>query len=235
MARLLRERLRALRALLGVRAPGADGGAVALRDLEFVAIDVETTGLDPKTDAAVALAAIPFRAGRACPEAGYAGLVNPGRPIPAAAQAIHGIGDADVRDAPRVAEALAEFLRVCGRRPIVAHAAGFDVAVLDRAARAAGLPGLGGAVLDVGIIAHALFPSWWDLSLEGLGRLVEVETVDRHTAVGDALTAGLIFVRLVPLLERRAVVTLAQALRLQRGAAVLPGGPGAEGGGLAGP
>jgi DNA polymerase III epsilon subunit-like protein len=227
--------LRALAGRVGGWRSGAGGGAAALRDLEFVAIDLETTGLDPTTDVAVALAAIPFRGGRAHPEAGYTRLVNPGRPIPAASRAIHGIGDADVRDAPPVAEALEEFFRICRGHPIVAHTAGFDLAIVNRAARAARLPALGGAVLDVGVIAHGVFPSWWDLSLEGLGRLLEVEPVDRHTAAGDALTAGLIFLELVPLLERRAIRTLSQALRLQRRSVLLPGGPGATGGGLAGP
>lgn len=68
-------------------------------------------------------------AGRAR-EAGYTRLVNPGRPIPAASQAIHGTGDADVRDAPTVAEALVEFLRLCHGRPIVARTAGFDLPLL---------------------------------------------------------------------------------------------------------
>jgi DNA polymerase III epsilon subunit-like protein len=231
----LREVLRRLADLVGARWIGVERGGATLRGLDFVAIDLETTGLDPRRDVAVALAAIPFRDGQPCPGEGYTRLVNPGRPIPAASQAIHGIGDADVRDAPPVAEALADFLRVCRGRPIVAHTAGFDLAIVNRAARAARLPPLGGAVLDVGTIAHGLFPSWWDLSLEGLGRLLEVEPVDRHTARGDALTAGLIFLRLVPRLEARAIVTLAQALRLQRRTVLLPGGPGATGGGLAGP
>jgi DNA polymerase III epsilon subunit-like protein len=231
----LRGMLRALAGRVGDWWIGAAGGATALRDLDFVAIDLETTGLDPRQDVAVALAAIPFRGGRASPDEGYTRLVNPGRPIPAASQAIHGIGDADVRDAPPVADALGEFLTVCRGRPIVAHTAGFDLTIVNRAARAAGLPALGGAVLDVGTLAHGLFPSWWDLSLEGLGRLLEVEPIDRHTARGDALTAGLIFLQLVPLLERRAILTLSQALRLQRRTALLPGGPGATGGGLAGP
>lgn len=206
-----------------------------LAGLEFVAIDLETTGLDPRRDAIVALAAIPFAGGEPRPEAGYVSLVHPGRPIPPAAQAIHGLRDADVRDAPSAAEALPRFLEICQNRPIVAHTAAFDLAFINRFARLDGLPALRGVVLDVGALAHGLFPSWWDLSLEGLGRLLEVELVDRHTARGDALSAGLIFLRMVPLLERHGVSTLNGTLRLQRRTALLPGGPGATGGGLAGP
>ncbi len=182
---------------------------VPLHDVEFVAIDLETTGLDPRRDVIVALAAIPFVGGQAQPDAGYTRIVNPGQPIPAAAQAIHGIGDADVQDAPSAAAALPEFLLRCRDRVIV--------------------------VLDIGAIAHALFPSWWDLSLEGLGRLLEVAVIRRHTADGDALTAGTIFHRMLPLLAQRGVLTLGEALRLQRRGALVPDGPGATGGGLAGP
>ncbi len=207
---------------------------VPLRDLPFVAIDTETTGLDPRRDALVALAAIPFVAGAPGPPA-FNGLVNPGRPIPDGARAIHGIGDAEVRDAPLAASALPGFLGACRDRVLVAHTAAFDLTLINRAARRAGLPPLDGPVLDVGALAHGVFPSWWDLSLEGLARLTEVEPVRRHTAEGDAITVGTIFLRLVPLLEQHGVRTLVAALRLQRRTALIPAGPGATGGGLTGP
>ena len=208
---------------------------VRLRHLDFVAIDIETTGLDPRRDVPVAIAAIPFVEGRPQLGAACIRLVNPGRPIPPASQAIHGISDADVCAAPRVTAALPDFLEVCRGRAIVAHTAHFDLAIINRAARAAGLRQIRDGALDIGALAHALFPSWWDLSLEGLGRLLEVTPIDRHTAQGDALTAGAIFLRMIPLLERRGVSTLSGALRLQRRAALIPAGPGASGGGLAGP
>jgi DNA polymerase-3 subunit epsilon len=210
------------------------GPDIPLRDLDFVAIDIETTGLDPKRDAIVALAAIPFLGGQPS-TAGYARLVNPGRPIPLDAQRVHGISDADVRDASSVTAALPEFLERCRGGALVAHSADFDLAIINRAARAARLSRLSGPILDVGRLAHALFPSWWDLSLEGLGRLLEVEVIGRHTAEGDALTAGKILVHMTPLLEQRGVRTLEAALRLQRRGALIPSGPGATGGGLAGP
>ncbi|MGH7317996.1 MAG: 3'-5' exonuclease, partial [Candidatus Rokuibacteriota bacterium] len=80
-----------------IRAARARGPEVALGDLEFVAIDTETTGLDPKRDALVAVAVVPFAGGKPRLAARLDRLVNPGRPIPDAARAIHGIGDADVR------------------------------------------------------------------------------------------------------------------------------------------
>jgi len=208
---------------------------IALGALDFVAIDTETTGLDPQADALVALAAVPFRDGKPCVGDGYTRLVNPGRPIPDAARAIHGIGDADVAQAPAPAVALPPFLALCAGRAIVAHTAAFDLTLINRAARAAGLDPVESPALDIGALAHGLFPAWWDLSLEGLAHLVEVEPIARHTAEGDALTAGLIFVKLLPLLEQRGVTTLRAALAFQRRGPLVPAGPGASGGGLAGP
>ena len=70
-----------------------------LLDPGFVAIDLETTGLDPRRDDVVSIAAVPFVAGR--PEPGYVMLVDPGRPIPPASTRIHGIDDVRVAGAPR--------------------------------------------------------------------------------------------------------------------------------------
>lgn len=222
--------------LVSGRRPGKDGhGPLPLRTLDFVAIDTETTGLDPRTDAVVALGAVPFVGGQPRPEAGWARLVDPGRPIPPVARAVHGIADDDVRGAPPLRAVWPEFLAVCGDHPLVAHAAHFDLLLLRRAAREGRWPMPPGPVLDIGALARALFPAWWDLSLDGLARLTEVVPVGRHTATGDALTAGLIFRRLVPFLERAGAGTLAAALRLQRRTTLVPDGPGATGGGLAGP
>jgi DNA polymerase III epsilon subunit-like protein len=233
--RWVRERLRR-----DGRGPGRGGTpagdpATPLRALGFVAIDTETTGLDPRRDALVALAAVPFVAGEPQAMAAWARLVNPGRPIPPEAQAIHGIGDLEVQDAEPVEAVLPQFLAVCAQGPVVAHTAAFDLTLINAAARRAGLQGLDGHVLDIGELAHRLFPSWWDLSLDGLCRLLETEPVGRHTAWGDAVTAGRLFWRMVPLLERRAVATLGAALAFQRRRPALASGPGATGGGLAGP
>jgi DNA polymerase III alpha subunit (gram-positive type) len=222
-------------ALWWMRARRSRGPDLALGALGFVAIDTETTGLDPRADALVSVAAIPFVEGRPRLEAAVDRLVDPRRPIPEAARAIHGITDDDVRAAPPAEAVLPELLAACASRPLVAHTAWFDVTLINRAAARAGLPPLRSPVLDIGALAHALFPSWWDLSLEGLGRLMEVEMVDRHTARGDALTAGLIFLHMIPRLEERGVRTLSGALRLQRRRSTIGDGPGPSGGGLSGP
>ncbi|MEQ8721067.1 MAG: 3'-5' exonuclease [Sandaracinaceae bacterium] len=66
------------------------------RDLPFVVLDFETTGTDPDEDRAVEIAAARFEEGTLVGSIGM--RLNPGRPIPEGASAVHGIRDADVAD-----------------------------------------------------------------------------------------------------------------------------------------
>jgi DNA polymerase III epsilon subunit-like protein len=185
----------------------------ALLDPGFVAIDLETTGLDPRRDAIVAVAAIPFEAGRA--RAGLVTLVNPGRPIPPAATAIHGIDDAAVAEAPSVREVLHRFDAVCARRIVVGHDVAFDVSVLDTARTAP--VGLAPRVtLDTRRLARAV--GFRDTRLELLAPQLRVAVVGRHTAEGDARMAGEILLALLARLRSRGARTLGDLLHLQRSA-----------------
>lgn len=181
---------------------------------EFVAIDLETTGLDVSRDAAVAVAIVPFRAGR--PIGGYETLVNPGRPIPSASTRIHGITDEMVRAAPRLSEVLDEIDLLCGDHVVVGHGVAFDLAILERVRRAHHRAPLRNSALCTMRLAAALHPGWTDVTLEALAARLGVPVVGRHTARGDALVAGALMLGLLPELARRGHRTVADAVWLQR-------------------
>lgn len=184
-------------------------------EVGFVSLDLETTGLDPKTDAIVAAAVVPFVGGEARP-ALIDALVNPGRPIPPSSQQIHGITDAMVRDAVAAPAIVGDLLRACAERVVVGHSVAFDLAVVNRCAHAYGLAPLAGLALDVGRLARVVHPGWGHPSLEQLARHFGISTDGRHTAAGDARIAGEAFVSLLERLERRGARTVADLLRLQR-------------------
>ena len=176
----------------------------------FVAIDLETTGLDPRRDAIVSLAAIPFLDGT--PASGYVTLVDPGRAIPPESTAIHGLTDGMVRGAPPLERVLRGAEEVIDGAVLVGHNVGFDAAVLSRARRARGLPRLRNPIVDTCRLAASLHPQWRDFSLEHIAEQLDVEVVARHTAEGDALTAGRILVAFLPELEARRVRTVGELL-----------------------
>jgi DNA polymerase III epsilon subunit-like protein len=179
----------------------------------FVALDLETTGLDSRRDAVVSLAAIPFVDRRPLP--GLHALVNPGRPIPEAATRIHGLDDAAMAGAPRIADVLPRLAAACGRRVLVGDAIDFDLAVLTRDARVAALPPLSNPALDTRDLALVLEPRR-EATLEDLAERFGVPVAGRHTAAGDATAAGMILLGLLPEFEAQGVRTLHEPLKLQR-------------------
>jgi DNA polymerase-3 subunit epsilon len=74
---------------------------------------------------------------------------------------------------------------------------------------------LANTVLCTRRLAAALRPGWEDGTLEGLAASLGVPVVGRHTARGDAVTAGAIMLGLLPELARRGHRTLADAVWLQ--------------------
>jgi DNA polymerase III subunit epsilon len=90
----------------------------------YAAIDVETRGFDTLRDRIVEVAIVQTDGFRI--ESRWSSLVRPGIPIPMLAQALHGIGDADVADAPELWELLPTIEDLVEGRTIVAHHATFD-------------------------------------------------------------------------------------------------------------
>ena len=203
--------------------------STALAALPAVALDLETTGLNPRTDRIVQVAAIAMLGPRILDAPRLERTVDPGIPVPAVATRIHGLGDAQLAGAPSftaVAAALAELLD--GRAVIGQHIA-FDLAVLEAEALRAGIAWRQPPALDVALLFGALEPSASDLSLEAVAARLGVTIEGRHSALGDAMAAAQIFARLLARLRELDVRTLgeASALAARRAAKGLPAAGGA--------
>lgn len=186
----------------------------------FVAVDLETTGLDPRTDAIVALAAIPFVGGQ--PQPGLVTLVQPGRPIPPTSTAIHGITDEMVAAAPAVPPALRALEDACGTDVLVGHGLAFDLAVIGRERRAHRLGPLANRALDTMRLAAALHRDWTDLGLDAVAARLGVSITGRHTPDGDAIAAGRILLALLPSLGQQGLRTVPELIWFQESASLHP-------------
>jgi DNA polymerase III epsilon subunit-like protein len=126
------------RAHLGELALATEAGAAVnwARDMlapdTAVILDTETTDL---FGAIVEIAVIDTATGKTLLDT----LVNPGCPIEAGAQAIHGISDADVADAPTWDKVLPKLKRITKDRLVLAYNADYDETVVRVDTRAAGL------------------------------------------------------------------------------------------------
>ncbi|HEX2257498.1 MAG TPA: DUF294 nucleotidyltransferase-like domain-containing protein [Afifellaceae bacterium] len=191
------------------RRPAA--GAMPLIGADALAIDLETTGLDPGSARIVEIGAVALVGGHVDESETLRLLVDPGRPIPAAATAIHGIDDARVAGSAGPADALAELESFAAGRLLIGHSIGFDLAVLEREAARAGRPWRRPPALDTRLLAEIARPALPDFSLEVVAGWLGVPVEGRHSALGDALMAARIFVALLPHLRERGIRTIAEA------------------------
>ncbi|WP_422926377.1 exonuclease domain-containing protein [Singulisphaera sp. PoT] len=166
--------------------------------LEFVALDLETTGLMAETDRVVEIGAIRFDA-EGVELARYETYVNPGRPMSPAAQAIHGISDEDLADAPSFREifpGLVEFLGPAESTVLLAHNASFDAGFLGREFSRIDIPPPRHSVVDTLTVARRLIPDACDHRLETLARLLGLDEGPTHRALADSQRVKGLWMRL---------------------------------------
>lgn len=169
-----------------------------LSEVDFVAFDLETTGLSPVACRIVEFGAVRFRLG-----AGELGslsqLVDPQRPIPAAVIRVHGITDAMVRGMPTEREVLPEFLAFLGgaRTVLLAHNAPFDLGFLGEALARTGRSGLPHPVIDTLDLARRCLYGLPRYDLESLARYLGLARREDHRALADARLAMQAFCRML--------------------------------------
>ena len=135
--------------------PAVRGRCGNLLDCEFVAFDVETTGLSAVTDRLTEIGAVLFRGGEV--KAKFSTFVDPKMPIPANITELTGIRDSDVAGAPSEAEAMRAFLDFVGDRPIIAHNASFDTGFMAAACERSRIR-FSPVVLDTLVLSQRLLP-----------------------------------------------------------------------------
>ena len=125
----------------------------------MVAVDFETTGLDPSQHGIVSIGLVPFSTHRVrCREAQH-WIIRPRMPLRQKSITIHGITHDDVDEAPDLDDILAEVLDAIAGRIVVVHFRGIERPFLDRALRARIDEGIEFPVIDTMAIEARLYPN----------------------------------------------------------------------------
>lgn len=168
----------------------------------YVAIDVETTGLDPSRDAIIEVATIAFRDAAILDE--FESLVNPLCDIPPFITRLTSITDAMVVDAPTLATLRPALRSKLGDNVLIGHNVDFDLGFL-REARLA----FGNRRIDTLALASILVPEAGRFSLASLADFLNfpVNEGKGHRALADAEQTVELF---LALRERALALSLAQ-------------------------
>ena len=179
------------------------------RRREWVALDLETTGLSAETDAIIEIGAVKFTSDATLDE--YETFVNPGRKITEFINQLTGITQAQVDAAPRFADVASNLLDFIGDSTVIAHNADFDLGFL----RAEGLA-VDGPVCDTWELAYLAQPNAPSYALDQLASAVSAPKRQAHRALNDALAVRDVFLALVPVLADMDPTVIAEFRRLSR-------------------
>ena len=179
--------------------------------VDFVIVDLETTGWVPEEATITEIGAVLVCGGRV--RAQFSSLVNPGGAIPESVAALTGISDAMVAAAPPLAGVLADFLAFARGCVLAAHNAPFDVAFLTAACKTCDLTWPDFRVLDTVELAHRVLREQEvaDCKLSTLAAYFGARTKPRHRALPDAMATADVLSALLRRLAATGVSTLAEA------------------------
>ena len=157
----------------------------------FIALDLETTGLDPENDRIIEIGAIRYdEAGREL--ASFQRVVNPGMRLSPFIERFTGLSNELVASGPSLDQVAGELSEFVGGSRVVGHNIGFDLFFLRK-----GGVHLRGTALDTAELARYLLPSLRSHSLGEVALELGIEAVQQHRALNDARSAGAVFTALL--------------------------------------
>jgi DNA polymerase III epsilon subunit family exonuclease len=172
-----------------------EGLARPLAEIDFVVLDLETTGGSPADAAITEIGAVrtrqgPVRGGRA-PGPSYrefTTLVNPGRAIPPHVAILTGITDTLVTAAPHLEDVLPRFIEFAAGSVLVAHNAPFDIGFLRAACARHNLAWPAHPTIDTATLARRMLTTdeVRDCRLGTLAEFFCAATLPSHRALDDA-------------------------------------------------
>ena len=182
-----------------------------LTALAYTVLDTETTGLEPSAgDEIISIGAVRIADGRLLAAEAFEQLVDPRRPLKEASIRIHGIQPETLHGQPTIDKVLPELHKFCEGTVLVAHNAAFDMRFLELKQESSGVRFVQ-PVLDTELLSVVIYGNSPSHQIEAVASRLGVQVVGRHTAIGDALTTGEMFLKMIPLLAARGIVTLGQA------------------------
>ena len=174
-------------------------------DTEFVAFDIETTGLNALNDRMTEIGAVIFSGGEI--KEVFNTFVDPERHIPPDITQLTGIRDSDVAGAPKEKEAMEKFMRFIGDRPIIAHNAHFDVGFMTAASNRQGLR-FSPVFLDTLALSQALCPELKRFKLDIVSNHLGLPQFNHHRASDDAMVVARMMGKFLPMLQQQGARTV---------------------------
>jgi len=165
----------------------------------FIALDLETTGLEPEKDEIINIALVRFENGSI--SASLDLMVKPQKELSSFVNYLTGFSQNDLNDAKSFKELAPEILEFINGQPLVAHNASFDSRIFTLALNRNGFKNCEFTFWDSLVMAQAAWP-FESHKLVNLVKFLNIEVSASHRALPDAEACGKVFLFALSELEK---------------------------------
>ena len=171
-------------------------------DEEYVAFDLETTGLSSLHDTIIEIGAAIMKGKEVLST--FQMFVDSHRPLQPKIIDLTGITDQMLAGQPDISEAIPQFLDYVGGRPLCAHNADFDIGFVTAACERLGIV-FQPTYVDTLILAQNLMPELGKYKLNIVADALSLPDFNHHRASDDAITCGYLLMRFFKMLQEQGI------------------------------
>lgn len=183
-----------------------------LNETNYIVFDFETTGAKTPPCRVTEIGAVRVDKGEIGES--FHSLVNPETPIPAFITSLTNIDDAMVKNSPKFAEIVGDFLDFVGDSVLVAHNAMFDMRFLNvEVGRVHINYRVANPYLCTVRLSRKLIPEIENHKLSTVANYYSINLENHHRASDDAMATAQIFIKLLDLLKEKGVTDLNTAIK----------------------
>lgn len=168
---------------------------------EYVCLDCETTGLNPKKDEILSIGAVIIKKNKVLMRKTLNIFVKPSKNVTEESIKIHHIRPIDLENAVDPKEAILELLEFIGNKPIVGYYIKFDIAMISKYTKQI----IGIALPNESIEVSSMYfktkkrssdYEFVDLKFDTIMKELDIPELGKHDALNDAIMTSMIFLKL---------------------------------------
>lgn len=175
----------------------------SLDSLDYVILDIETTGLEPTQDELTEIGALKAK-GKELQNI-FSTLIKPFKPISPEINRLTGIDNEMIKDSPAVGEVLPRFLEFIDSSILIAHNAEFDLSFLKYYLQKYNSLEINNTVVCTVKIGRFLLPHLPNHKLHTIASHFGFKVENRHRAMGDAELTFQVWTRFIDMLKEKEI------------------------------
>jgi DNA polymerase-3 subunit epsilon len=172
-----------------------------IKENEYIVLDKETTGLNPKKDEILSIGAVKIQNNKIITRDSFEIFIKPIQNINGESIKIHHITPADLENGATINEALEKLLFFIGNLPIVGYYISFDINILNTYLKEFIGITLSNESIELSSMYYKRYKKhsaheFIDLKFDTIMNKLDLPKLGQHDALNDAIMSAMIFLKL---------------------------------------